>query len=83
VSLELVETRVDLAIIQCLGAFTDRFEQDRFRVEFRVDTKDVQHDSRSGSVITTTDYIAITNDEEQLPFVIIVEGRKRINCPTE
>jgi hypothetical protein len=83
VTLEFIETRVDFAIIERLGTFTDRFEQERFGIEFRVNAKDIQHDSRGRPIVPTTDNVAIANNEQQLPLVVVVESRKGVDRPSK
>lgn len=76
---KLVQARIDFPVIQRLGTLTNRFEQQRLRVELRVNAENVQNNSGRRTIVTTTDDIAIANDENQLAFVIIIESSKRIN----
>jgi hypothetical protein len=64
VSFKLVQTRIDLSIIQLLRTLTDALEHEWLRIKARVDTKDIQNNSRSGPVVPRTDDIPIADQEE-------------------
>jgi len=42
---KLVEARINLAIIELLGAFTNRFEQERLGIKLWIDTKNIQNNA--------------------------------------
>jgi hypothetical protein len=56
VILELIQTRVHVAIVERLRALTDRLEQQR------VHTEDIQHHTRSRPVIPAADNVTVTYD---------------------
>lgn len=76
---ELVEPRVDFAIVQCLRSFTYRFEQQRFWIKLRVNSKDIHHNPWRGSIVPTTDDVTVADNEDQFAFVVVFEGSKRID----
>ena len=78
-ALELIQSRVHLAVVQLLRAFTNRLEQQRLGVQLRVDTKDIQNDSRGCTIVTTTDDVSVTDNEDELPFVVVLESRERVD----
>lgn len=82
-TLKFIQSRIDLAIVQCPISLTNTLEQQRLRVQLGVDSKNVQHDSRSGTIISTTDDVAIADDEDELALVVIIERSKRVDSPTE
>ena len=56
-----------------------RFEEQWLRIKFWVYTKNIQNDLRSRAIISTANDIAITNDEHELPFVVVVEGSEGVD----
>ena len=77
---KLVQARIDLAIVELLGTLTDRLEHKRLRIpRCRINAKDVQHNVRRGSIIAATNDVAVTNDEDELPLVVIVQSSERVD----
>ena len=70
---KLVEARINLAIIELLGAFADRFEQERLGIKLWIDTKNIQNNARRSTVIPTTDDVAVTNDEQEFALVVVIK----------
>jgi hypothetical protein len=66
-----------------LRALANRFEHQRFRISCGVNAKDIENDGRCRPFITTADDVPITNDENQLPLVVIVQTSKGVNCATK
>ena len=79
----LVEPRIHLRIVDLLATFSDTLEQERFRVELRVYTEDIEDDSRRGSVVSGPDDVSVTNDKYEFPFVVIVQYGERVDGPLE
>jgi hypothetical protein len=73
-ALELVQARVNHSIVELPGAFADTLEHEWFRIQARIDAQNIQHNSRSGTIITRPDIISITDDEEEFPLVVILES---------
>ena len=80
---KFVETGINFAIVQLLGAFADRFEQKRLRIKLWINTENIQHNPRGGAVIPTTDDITVAYDKHEFAFVIVVEGGQRIDRTTQ
>jgi len=78
-TLKLVQSRVDLSVIELSRPFANRFEQQRLRIEFGIDPENVENDTRRRPVVTATDNVAVADDEDQLSLVVIVEGSERID----
>ena len=77
---ELVQARINLPIVELLRSLPDGLEHERFRIPSRrINAEDVQHNVRCGSFITTTDDVAITDDEDQLPFIVVVQCSERVD----
>ena len=70
---ELIQTRVDLAVIELLRAFTNGLVQKRFRIELRVHTEDVKHDTRRRAVVSSTNDVTVANDEDEFALVVVVQ----------
>ena len=64
VPLELVQPRVDLAIIDLFRTLANRPEHQRLGVNLGVDTHYIQHDPRRSPVVPASNDIAVTDDEE-------------------
>lgn len=82
-TLELIESRVDLAVVERLGAFADRLEKKWFRIQLRVDAEDVQHDTGGCAIISATNDIPVADDEDQLTLVVILEGCEGVDRSSE
>ena len=78
-TLKLVQSRVDLSVIELSRPFANRFEQQRLRIEFGIDPENIENDTRRRPVVTATDNVAVADDEDQLSLVVIVEGSERID----
>ena len=81
--LELIQTRINFAVVELLRAFTNRLEEQWLRVKLWVYTKDIQNNSGSRAIISTADDITVANDEHELSFVVVVEGGEGIDRATE
>lgn len=78
VTFELVETRVDLSVVELLGSFSDGLEEQRLWIQLRVDSEDIEDDSRSRSIVSTSDDVSVAENEHELPFVVVLESRERV-----
>jgi len=77
----LVETRVDLAHVVLPCTLTRRDEAERLWLKVGISAKNVQNNARRRTVITRTENVAVTDDESELPFIVILELRERIDSP--
>lgn len=82
-ALKLVEPRVDLSVVELARSFTDRLEQQGLWVKFGIDSEDIEDDTRGRPVVAATDDVAVADDKDQLSLVVIVEGGKRVDGPSE
>jgi len=82
-TLKLVQSRVDLTIVELLRALANRFEHQRFRISCGINAKDIENDGRCRPFITTANDVPITNDENKLPLVVTVQTSKGVNCATK
>jgi len=69
----LVETRVDLAHVVLPCTLTQRDEAERLWLEVGISAKDVQDNAWHRMVIIRTKNVAITDDESELPFIVILD----------
>ena len=76
---ELVETGVDLAVVESLHTLSNRLHPERLRIQLRVDAKDVEDDAGCGAVVASTNNVTVADDEDELSLIVIVESRKRID----
>ena len=81
--LEFVQTRIYLPIIQRLTALTDTLEQERLRVDVRIHTENVEHDPWGRTIITRTDDVPVTDDENELALIVVVEGGEGVDSTPE
>lgn len=80
VTFEFVQARVNLSIVELLRSLPDGLEHEGFRIpRCRINAKDVQHNVRRGSFVATTDDIAIADEEDQLPLIIVVQCCERVD----
>jgi len=79
---KLIQTGINFTIVELLGAFANRFEQQGFRIKFRVNTQNIQHDTGRSAIIPATNNVTIADDKHKLALVVIVERCKRIDRPT-
>ena len=77
---KLVQARIGLPVAELLRAFPDGLEHERLRVpRRRVNAHDVQDNVRRGSIVATTYNVAITGDEDQLPFIVVVQTSEQVD----
>lgn len=76
---ELIETTVHLAVVKRLGALADTLEEKGLWVHLGVHAKNVEGDTRGRAVVAATDDVAVADDEDELPFIIVVERGKGVN----
>ena len=62
-SFKLIKSSVDLAVIQLPTAIADASEHQRLGVERRVNSKNIEGNTRCGTIISATDDIAVTDEE--------------------
>jgi hypothetical protein len=55
------------------STFAQRHETQQLKIEIRICSNDIQHDMWSRSVIARTNEVAITDNENQLMFVVVLE----------
>lgn len=75
---ELIQTRIDFAIIELPRSFADRFEKEGFWVKFGINTKKIQNNTWRGSIISTSNDISIADDEQEFTFVIVLQSCQRV-----
>jgi hypothetical protein len=80
VTFELRETTVHLAVVECFGAFACVLEKKRLGVDFGIHAGDVEGKPRRCAIATTTNDITLTDDEDELTLVIVVEGGEGVDC---
>ena len=80
---KLVETRVDFSVVELLGSLSDGLEQQRLWVQLRVDSEDVEDDSRGRSIVSTSDDVSVAENEHELPLVVVLESRERVERPSK
>lgn len=59
--------------------FPKREETERFSVDVRVSSEDIQHDTRRRLIISCTNNHTIANDEQKLALVVVLGLRKRVD----
>jgi hypothetical protein len=74
VALKLVETRVNLAVVELLTARADRLERKGRRINLGINTKNVENNLGGGTIITLTNDNTIANDTDELALVVVLEG---------
>ncbi|KAI3482061.1 hypothetical protein L1887_55325 [Cichorium endivia] len=79
VAFELVETRVDLGVVELLGTFGDGLEHERLGVDLGIDAEDVEHDTWRGTVVAAADDHAVADEEEELALVVVLEAGERVD----
>lgn len=72
-SLKLVQPRVHLRIIQLFTPLSNTLEQQGFGINLGVHPEDIEHDPGCRPIITGPDDIPITDDEDELPLVIVLQ----------
>lgn len=60
---KFIKSGVNLAVIQLFTTLTDASEHQRLRVERGVNTEDIENDPRCGAIVSTTDDIAVADEE--------------------
>ena len=60
---KFIESGVDLAVIQLFTALSDAPEHQRLRVERRINAKNIESDTWCGAIISTTDDVAVADEE--------------------
>ena len=75
-TLILVQPRVHFAIIKLFRALTNGVEQEWFQIKCRVYPKDIEDYLWHGMIISTANYIPISDEENQFSLVLIFEGCK-------
>lgn len=78
-SFNLVQSTPHLAVIELLRPFRDRLEHERIGINVLIDAEDVEYNTRSRSIVTGSDNHAVTDDHKQLSFVVVGEGRERVD----
>jgi hypothetical protein len=81
--LELIKTRIDLAIIQRLRSFTHTLEQQGLHVEVGIHTENIENNPRRRPVVSATDDVTIADDENELALVVVVESSERVDSTSE
>jgi hypothetical protein len=83
VSFEFIETTVYLAVVECFGALADALEKERLGIDFGIHAEDIEGNSRCCTIVTTSNDVAVTDNEDELAFVVVVEGGKRVDRSAE
>jgi len=76
-----VTLTVDLAHVVLPHTLTQRDETEHLWLEVGISAKDVQDNAQHRTVITRTENVAIADDKSELPFIVILELRERIDSP--
>lgn len=74
VTFKFVQTRVDFAVIDLLRTLGNRLEHERFRVEFGVDTENIEDNSRCRPIVSTANNIPVAYHEDEFAFVVVLQG---------
>src|SRR5690606_5039464 len=69
-STALVQPRIDLAHIMLLRSLSQTHKAQRLRVEIRISTKNIKHNTRRRPVVPTTNNHTIANDQQKLALII-------------
>src|SRR5690242_16535528 len=80
VAFEFVETRVDLAVVELLTAFTDGPEGKSRRVDLGIDTEDIQNNLGSRAVVTTSNNHSVADDADQFALIVIGKCSQRVEA---
>lgn len=82
-TLKLVQTRVDLAVVELTRTLANGLVQKRLRIKLRVHTKNIEDDARRCAVVTCTDDVTVADDKDQLPLVIVVQRSEGVDGTPE
>ena len=82
-ALEFVEAGIYFAVVESLCALADRLEEQRLRVELRINAQDVENDTRSRAIVATADDVAIADDEDELALVVVLKASERVDRAPE
>lgn len=82
-SLKFIQSRVNLAIVESASTFSDRLEHQRLWVERRVNTKDIEHNTGCGAVVPASSNVPVTDEEDKLTLVVIIERCKGVDGATK
>ncbi|KAK7461538.1 hypothetical protein VKT23_008712 [Stygiomarasmius scandens] len=55
----------------------------QLRVQIRICTEDVKHNTSGRSVVSRSDNHTIVEDDDEFKFIVILEIGQRINCPSQ
>lgn len=81
--LMLIQARIHLRIIQLPTPLADTLEQQRLRIELRINPKNIQDDPRGRPIIARPNNISVADDEDKLALVVVVEDGERVDCAFE
>ncbi|KAL0769411.1 hypothetical protein CaCOL14_008719 [Colletotrichum acutatum] len=79
VTLDFVQTRVDLAHVVLLLTFTERLEAEGFGVDGIGNTQNVEHDARRRLVVALTDNHTVADNDEELALIVVMHAGDGIN----
>ena len=79
VTLDFVQTRVDLTHVVLLHTLTKSLKAEGLGVDSLRDTKNIQNNARGRPVVTLSDNHTVTNNDKKLTLIIILHARKRID----
>lgn len=82
-SLKFIQTRVNLAIVESASTFSDRLEHQRLWIERRINTKDIEHNTGCGAVVPASSNVPVTDEEDKLTLVVIIERCKGVDGATK
>jgi len=60
---KFIKSRVDLAIVQLFTTLSDAPEHQGLRVEGGINTENIESDAWCGTIVSTTDDIAVADEE--------------------
>ncbi|CAF3504264.1 unnamed protein product [Fusarium graminearum] len=83
VTLDFVETRVDLTHVVLLHTLTKSLEAEGFGVNSLRDTKNIKDNARRRPVVTLTDNHTVTNNDKELALIIVLHAGKRIDSTAQ
>jgi hypothetical protein len=78
VTLVFIETGVDLAVVELFTSLAERLARQCRWVHLWINSENVQNDLRGGTVISATNNHTVTNDEDQLSLVVILQSSERV-----
>lgn len=70
-ALKLIEARVHLSVVELFRALANRFEKERFGIEFGINAQDIEDYPRRSAIVPAANDVAVTNQNDELALVVI------------